>query len=64
MSEQLDKIDDYDAFVAQGDVRDFESRIAHWFGERCPDFDDTCPTCKAWKLYDGFAELMKPMIEP
>lgn len=30
----------------------------HW-GERCPDYDDTCAVCRAWSAYDA---LLKPKV--
>lgn len=27
--------------------------ITETFGERCPDYEETCPCCKAWEQYDA-----------
>lgn len=29
-----------------------EKRVELWYGERCPDFEPSCPCCHAWFLYD------------
>jgi len=26
--------------------------VEFYWGERCPEHEDGCPTCTAWKLYD------------
>jgi hypothetical protein len=26
--------------------------IMFYWGERCPEHEDGCPTCEAWKQYD------------
>jgi len=31
--------------------------MLHYWGGRCPDFDDTCPQCQAWAAYDALATL-------
>ena len=30
--------------------------VRHFFGTRCPDYDEDCHCCKSWKEHD---ELMK-----
>ena len=32
--------------------------LQNW-GERCPDYCEDCPACKAWKYYDYLFELDK-----
>ena len=34
----------------------------HW-GERCPDFQDGCPTCEVWKQLDALASKDKALEE-
>jgi hypothetical protein len=26
--------------------------VEFYWGERCPDYEEGCPTCEAWKQYD------------
>lgn len=33
-----------------------EEITAHW-GERCPDYEATCPCCQMWKMFDQVEEL-------
>ena len=47
--------------------------ITEYWGERCPDFNPNCPTCKAWAEYeelttlravnDALSEQMMTMID-
>lgn len=40
--------------------------ITDYFGERCPDFSDTCPCCIVWAQYDALrskGEEVKPLID-
>ena len=30
--------------------------IEFYWGERCPEHEDGCPTCEAWKQYDNMME--------
>jgi len=27
--------------------------MGFYWGERCPDYEEGCPTCEAWKQYDN-----------
>lgn len=27
--------------------------VQFFWGERCPDYEEGCPTCEAWKQYDN-----------
>jgi len=31
--------------------------VESYWGERCPDFEESCPTCAAWKQYDKMRNL-------
>ena len=31
------------------------------FGEKCPDFDPDCYTCRAWAKYDAVQDLVKAL---
>lgn len=31
--------------------------IEEYWGERCVDFDATCPCCSAWKMFDQYEEM-------
>ena len=44
-ADQYDR--DAEQFMAQ-----FKAFAIYGFGERCPDHDDDCYTCKLWSLYD------------
>jgi hypothetical protein len=33
--------------------------ITEWFGERCPDYAEGCPSCEAWKEYDRLRTLLE-----
>lgn len=37
-----------------------EEALAEYWGNRCPDFDPTCPICTAWAAFD---KLKRPVIE-
>lgn len=42
---------------------DRAERIRRIWGERCPDFDPMCPTCRRWLKYDrdfGIPREMTP----
>jgi hypothetical protein len=30
--------------------------VESYWGERCPDHDPDCPTCKAWREYDAMMD--------
>jgi len=38
-----------------------KERVKEWmninWGTRCPDFDENCPLCKAWKYFDYLFEI-------
>ena len=31
--------------------------ITKWYGERCPDTEPGCPTCKAWVRHDILRQM-------
>ena len=33
--------------------------VLFFWGERCPDYEQGCPTCEAWKQYDNIMEKSK-----
>ena len=39
------------------DTSMIEEALTHHWGERCPDFDDTCPICQAWGAYDALRKV-------
>ena len=53
----MDPADEYD-----DRAKDFLAmfrRFADWgFGDRCPDYDDGCYTCKMWSLYDQVEKVV------
>ena len=30
--------------------------VEFYWGERCSDYEEGCPTCTAWRLYDKLTE--------
>ena len=30
------------------------------YGERCPDYEERCPVCQAWEIYDTLIGKLKP----
>ena len=34
--------------------------VQFYWGERCPEHEDGCPTCEAWKQYDQLIQKGKP----
>jgi hypothetical protein len=38
-------------------LADMAEVINHVYGPRCPDYDDGCMTCRAWKLIDDLEKL-------
>lgn len=40
-----------------------EAAVYHVWGERCPDFEPECLTCKAWAEYDENARLRAALTE-
>ena len=34
--------------------------VQFYWGERCPEHEDGCPTCEAWKQYDQLIQEGKP----
>lgn len=49
----------YDEFVAEK-VTDFlhlyEDFVRFYYGERCEEYEANCCICKAWKVFDKFAD--------
>ena len=53
-----------------------EEAIEGQWGERCPDYEEGCPVCKAWREYDNLVmdnelsnklfleELTRPQVDP
>jgi hypothetical protein len=41
-----------------------EEAIEFYWGERCPDYEEGCPTCAAWKQYDTLHEMAQKDEEP
>lgn len=37
--------------------------ITETFGGRCPDYEETCPCCKAWGQYDALAAAEQRGVE-
>lgn len=37
-----------------------EQALTEWFGPRCPDYDEGCDACRAWREYDGLREPASP----
>jgi rubrerythrin len=39
----------------------FNERVKEWmiknWGNRCPDYEESCPLCKAWKYFDYIFEI-------
>lgn len=35
-----------------------EAEITEWWGERCPDFEPGCATCRAWARHDMIAVIL------
>jgi rubrerythrin len=39
----------------------FKERVKEWmiknWGTRCPDYEENCPLCKAWKYFDYLFEI-------
>jgi hypothetical protein len=31
--------------------------VQFFWGERCPDYEEGCPTCEAWKQYDAMRSM-------
>ena len=40
-----------------------EAAVYHVWGERCPDFEPECLTCRAWAEYDENAKLRAALKE-
>lgn len=40
-----------------------EAAVYHVWGERCPDFEPECLTCRAWAEYDENAKLRAALTE-
>ncbi len=38
-------------FLAQ-----YESFVRWYYGERCPEYEKECACCKAWRVFDRFAD--------
>jgi len=38
---------------------DAEEAMIQYWGEKCPDYDRLCPTCKAWKEFESSGEIIK-----
>ncbi len=34
------------------DNKDLKKWIIKYYGKRCPDYEEDCPCCEAWKHYD------------
>jgi len=41
-----------------------EGKIEKLYGERCKDFDSTCPCCQAWDVHDAIREERKVFRKP
>ena len=53
-----------------------EEAIEGQWGERCPDYEEGCPVCEAWREYDNLVmdnklsnklfleELTRPQVDP
>ena len=39
-------------------MRSTDLQITAKFGERCPDYDPDCLTCRAWALRDVLAAML------
>jgi hypothetical protein len=39
------------------DINAVAEAVEFYWGERCPDFEEGCPTCAAWGQYDKMQNL-------
>lgn len=33
--------------------------LTKWFGEKCPEFEESCIVCQLWKSQDDFEEIVR-----
>jgi hypothetical protein len=45
------------------EAEDAEEAMIQYWGEKCPDYDRQCPTCKAWKEFEASGEIVKSYKE-
>lgn len=40
--------------------------VQFYWGKRCPEHEDGCPTCEAWRQYDNLMvdEMVRARIDP
>ena len=44
--------------VIRGEIADRRLWLTEWYGERCPDFYETCIICRVWRNQDDFEKLV------
>ena len=52
-------IDEFFEEISDDEPTRAEQEMTDYWGEKCPDYDRLCPTCKAWKEFEASGEILK-----
>ena len=47
----------------KGAVSQIESWVTEGYGEKCPDYEESCAVCQAWKAAEEFIKYMRVCID-